>query len=74
MRRSESSYNTVDVLFSWFFWATIIAVALWLLPILDRPDPPTTDQNSHNSPVVSPSSSLADYPWVLRYYLGVFLY
>jgi drug/metabolite transporter (DMT)-like permease len=44
MRRSESSYNTVDVLFSWFFWATIIAVALWLLPILDRPDPPTTDQ------------------------------
>jgi drug/metabolite transporter (DMT)-like permease len=44
MRRSESSYNTVDVLFSWFFWATIIAVALWLLPILDRPDSPTTDQ------------------------------
>jgi drug/metabolite transporter (DMT)-like permease len=44
MRRSQSSYNTVDVLFSWFFWATIIAVALWLLPILDRPDPPTTDQ------------------------------
>ena len=44
MRRSESSYNTVDVLFSWFFWATIIAVALWLLPILNRPDPPTIDQ------------------------------
>ena len=44
MRRSETSYVTVDVLFSWFFWATIIAVALWLLPILNRPDPPTTDQ------------------------------
>ena len=42
MRRSESSYDTVDVLFSWFFWGTIIAVALGLLQILDRPDPPTT--------------------------------
>ena len=44
MRRSESSYGTVDVLFSWFFWATIIAVALGQLQILDRPDPPTTEQ------------------------------
>ena len=44
MRRSRSSYDTVDVLFSWFFWATIIAVALALLPILDRPDPPSAEQ------------------------------
>jgi len=44
MRRSESSYNTVDVLFSWFFWGTIIAVALGLLQILDRPDPPSAQQ------------------------------
>ena len=44
MRRSESSYDTVDVLFSWFFWATIIAVALGLLQILDRPDPPSAEQ------------------------------
>ena len=44
MRRSASSYDTVDVLFSWFFWGTIIAVALGLLPILDRPDPPSAEQ------------------------------
>ena len=44
MRRSESSYDTVDVLFSWFFWATIIAVTLGLLQILDRPDPPSAEQ------------------------------
>ncbi len=44
MRRNESSYNTVDVLFSWFFWGTIIAVALGLLQILDRPDPPSAEQ------------------------------
>lgn len=44
MRRSESSYNTLDVLFSWFFWGTVIAVALGLLQILDRPDPPSAEQ------------------------------
>ena len=44
MRRSESSYNTLDVLFSWFFWSTIIAVALGLLQILDRPAPPSAGQ------------------------------
>ena len=44
MRRNESSYNTVDVLFSWFFWGTIIAVALGLLQVLDRPDPPSAEQ------------------------------
>nr|ADI22295.1 hypothetical protein [uncultured actinobacterium HF0200_46I24] len=44
MRRSESSYDTVDVLFCWFFWGTVIAVLLGLLPVLDRPDPPTTEQ------------------------------
>jgi len=44
MRRTATSYDTVDVLFAWFFWGTIIAITLGLLPILDRPDPPTTDQ------------------------------
>ena len=44
MRRSESSYDTVDVLFCWFFWGTVIAVTLGLLQILDRPPPPSTDQ------------------------------
>ena len=44
MRRSESSYNTLDVLISWFFWGTIIAAALGLLQILDRPDPPSAEQ------------------------------
>ena len=44
MRRNESSYDTIDVLFCWFFWGTVIAVALGLLPVLDRPDPPTTEQ------------------------------
>ena len=44
MRRSETSYDTIDVLFCWFFWGTVIAVILGLLPVLDRPDPPTIEQ------------------------------
>ena len=44
MRRSEPSYDTIDVLFCWFFWSTVIAVILGLLPVLDRPDPPTIEQ------------------------------
>ena len=44
MRRSETSYDTIDVLFCWFFWGTVIAVILGLLPVLDRPDPPNIEQ------------------------------
>ena len=44
MRHSEPSYDTIDVLFCWFFWGTVIAVILGLLPVLDRPDPPTIEQ------------------------------
>ena len=43
MRASESSYNTFDVVFTWFFWAAVIAAGLAFLPILDKPAPPTIE-------------------------------
>jgi drug/metabolite transporter (DMT)-like permease len=34
--RRESAQTTIDVLISWFFWASVFALVLALLPILDR--------------------------------------
>lgn len=43
MRRDSGQY-TLDVLISWFFWATVFALLFAMLPILDEPPVPKIRQ------------------------------
>ena len=42
--RHDSGQYTFDVLISWFFWATVFALVLAVLPILDEPPVPEMHQ------------------------------
>ena len=44
MMRREPGQVTFDVVFSWFFWATILGMVFALLPILGRPPLPMASQ------------------------------